>query len=289
MTTRRATCIRGRSHRRAMALLIVLPIIVLACAAMASAVSATQALRTAGSLRVESVTADDLLAEAERPILFWLHRHSARTVLGPEVAAPGLTILEEALPGVEGSDRSLTIVAFDQCGMVAIADVRAASQERRAWARSALSPDVLRSALRAGGSPDSWGLDGLERADGPLFPRHAGDPALGAVLATHGGAGHAARINVATTPRRVLAAAMHAAGAGDQLDEVLRARGRGVLPTLPVPASESGVPTLAIASDCWSFRVDVRVGAVRRSRWVTFEEQGGRWTCAQRLNISEGP
>ena len=107
-------------------------------------------------------------------------------------------------------------------------------------------------------------------------PAAAPMPAIGALVATHSGGasggGGGGRINVNTAPPEVLRHALRAAGRGGlELVLAARAEGRSVpLGDLRVSSSSSrAAPQIVGSSSAWSFRIDVQVGPLRRSRRVS--------------------
>ncbi|MBX3365197.1 MAG: hypothetical protein KF866_10560 [Phycisphaeraceae bacterium] len=227
--------------------------------------------------------ADDLMLEAERPILFWLNRHANRVVLHPGVLTPGIVILDETLAGL--ADQRLRITAFDQTGMVH------PSLSNRSL-RTFLSPhpgishaaEVMLNHLSTRDALP-LGLDILHVSEG-VYPTHPDDPAIGALLATHTYLENPPRVNLSTAPQWFLLAIAGDETTSDMINDALAARAKSHRPALPAEttAASEWIPTLT--STCWSFRVDVQIGPVCRSRWLVFYVNAGQWMCAQRLNIS---
>jgi len=113
------------------------------------------------------------------------------------------------------------------------------------------------------------------------------------------------RVNLCTAPLSIVREAMRGvrSGGAAAYSRVLNARRRGERPALllsvepPNPsevdhggrsdASGTLVPEFATTSTCWSMRVDVQVGAFRRSWWEVYRQTGSDWECVQRLAINE--
>jgi len=113
-------------------------------------------------------------------------------------------------------------------------------------------------------------------------------------------------INVNTAPRPLLEAAARATGR-DNVAGVMASRAKGRFVRLGALAKRDGAEPSVIqlvgSSDVWSFRIDVRVGPVQKSRWCvyvkkrTFRDDNGaheseqtvkylnQWECVQRLAI----
>lgn len=292
-----------RPVRRGAALLVVLAILVVvvtACAALAR-FAATSAL--AHRTHARAMRASDLLHAAEAPITRWLERDSHKAVLPPDARVPAIAVLSDAWIAGE-QEQSLTITAFDQMGMVPLAHARGGSPLRHALPAEAAVAALLESA--------SPGLDQAER-ESPVFPvaidavpmSFGGAPsiqcesapsspsvALGALLATHNppdlGRRRAGSINVNTAPLPLLEAAMRRAGQGG-LDRIVAARERGQPAPVPAAAGRSRQTDLELVgvSTVWSFRIDARVGPLRRSWWSVYVRTPAGWNCVQRLEIAE--
>lgn len=119
-------------------------------------------------------------------------------------------------------------------------------------------------------------------------------PAVGALVATHSGGasggGGGGRINVNTAPPDVVKHALRAAGRGGlALVLAARAGGRSVpLGDLRVSSSSSrAAPQIVGSSVAWSFRINIRVGPLRRSWWAVYVKSRSTWECVQRLAIAQ--
>jgi hypothetical protein len=90
----------------------------------------------------------------------------------------------------------------------------------------------------------------------------------------------------------LLEAALRDAGRGG-LEAILAARSEGRQVPIPTAASDAndtaanGIGERFVSvSDAWAFRVDARVGRVRRSHWLQYRPQESKWRCVQRLFIT---
>ena len=308
-----------RPIRRGAALLIVLAALILTVTASVSLARLASTLKMQRKLDRAAILADDLLRATEAPILTWLESESAQVVLPPEVETPQIGVLHDAWSDGKRA-YELDITAWDQCGMVPIQLARSGSP-----LRLALPADVRRALDRVKIKPNEPpGLDlflaNLDATDNEIsvFPRaysteplvfvdalnptdrEDGDPqqpstkaqplpvAVGAFVATHSGGG--GRINVNTAPSDVVKHALRAAGRGGlALVLAARAEGRSV-PLADLPASSNSIrtaPQIVGSSLSWSFRIDVRVGPLRRSWWTIYVKARSTWKCVQRLAIAE--
>lgn len=314
MTT--ATSIRSR---RSVALLLVVAALAIVAVGAASLAALAATAKAAASLDRSEALAAELLLAVQAPIDHWLSHEASKAVVPPEppeppqapdaseppeppeppeVAMPAVVIVDESWM-IEGVEVTLRATAFDQLGMVPWSHARGGST-----LRLVLPDDVLAAVARADGAPGAPpGLDLVvatsDRQVFPVGPGSAAPPGLGALVATHGSA--PARINVNTAPPALLEQAFRAAGRGG-VDAVLanRARGRpapvppprqsgaGARPAADDPAAEAWRVELVGSSDAWAFRIDVRVGRLRRSWWEVHRPGSeGKWECVQRLVVLE--
>jgi hypothetical protein len=278
--------------RRAAALLIVLATLVLVATGTATLARLASTARANRVFTDSTIVADDLLRAAEAPILAWLTSESSMVVLPPDSEWPCVDILCDSWV-VDGTDYKLCVTAWDQCGMVPLGVARSGSP-----LRSALLDEVRQAIdevnIRRGEPP---GLDlflGVASSKGlHVFPMSASiappdvPGAIGAFVATH----PSGLININTAPIDLVEAALRLAGRGG-LEQIVATRTEGrtaSLASLPRVAGqgEKGFRITA-GSSAWSFRIDIRVGPLRRSWWSVYVGQGSnRWECAQRLAIPE--
>ena len=112
-------------------------------------------------------------------------------------------------------------------------------------------------------------------------------------MATHP-VGPAGSINVNTAPLPLIEAAMLIAGRGG-IETIMAARREGIPAPLPAaltaePSSRfetNQTPRFVAVSNSWAARIDVHVGAARRSWWVVYQNRSARWECVQRLVITD--
>ena len=124
----------------------------------------------------------------------------------------------------------------------------------------------------------------------PLLDEPPADPpdavAVGEYIATH----NPGRINVNTAPMEVVQAALRLASRGG-LEHIVAARLADrltLLNDLPrIDESNRAAPQIAASSNAWAFRIDLRVGMLRRSWWVVYAKPRSTWECVQRLAIPE--
>jgi hypothetical protein len=270
-------------RREGIALLVTLAALVATTAgalAIARAAAATSLDRRAARDRC---LADDLMGAADAAIIHWLQSRSDRVVLPSEIPTPRVEVLTTDWDD-RGLDVGLDINAWDQFGMAPWGVL-----SRGSPVRLGLESEVLRVVDQ---SPGVTGLDEVAASvKSPVFPV-AGEIAVGALVATHNPPQSAkrpdaaARINVNTAPPDLLEAAMRAAGDLD-VQRVLARRDAGQQANAPAAEGEEAqlVPVLVARSDSWAFRVDVRVGIVRRSWWSIWVRDSSTWQLAQRILI----
>lgn len=294
-----------RDVRAGFALFVVLATFVLtvtACAALARVAH----LRALGEAqRARDLSTSRLAAEAERPILAWLAGAAGSAVLPPDATSPRFELLHDAW-SLDGVEHRLSVVAYDQLGMVSLDQVSSGSPLSLALppAVSAAIPADAFTARPAGldlmGSselvavfpaapwrtPERFGADGSAPARDVLPPPGAGIPAVGEYVGTHNpGAG---RINVNTAPLAVLSEALRLLGR-DGIEGILAARREGRMALVGgagrAREEPEGAPELVSTSDVWAFRVDASVGATRSSWWLVYARNNVEWSLVQRLTI----
>lgn len=292
-----------RGRRRGAALLFVLAALALL---MPVCLGLSRTVATAGlSKRVEEDVrlVEDLLIAADGPIQEWLADEAGSLVLAPDAPYPAALVLHDRFDS-NGVDRELTIVAWDQLGLVPLALTRSASPLRLTLPR-----DVTARLDQGPRDEEYPGLDwfvggaegGKSHSESPFPPRpevllsgeecelrwpSSSSTRVGMSIATHG----SGAINVSTAPAPVVDAALRELGRGG-LDLILDARRKGE--SAPVPPAratarrdERPAFELASSSDCFAFRIDARAGRASRSWWSIYRLQEGKWRLEQRLLIT---
>lgn len=304
-----------RCCRRGAALLVVLGVL------LVSTTAATILLATAANVRAhrqlahsESI-AFDVLHASEAPIQHWLESKSSKVVLPPDVVVPAVPVLNDRWVSAEDTIE-LVITAFDQLGMAPLQVARSGSPLRLALPME-VAMLVDRLDLPPPSEPTPLGLDIVtpaimavdeDTSTVAVFPqvpmggrgRGQADIAVGGLVATHNR--EPIRININTSPRPLLEAALRAGGRGG-LDSILASRSEGTIAVVaeedqtPARNSETGneilAPQLVTVSDSWSFRIDITIGRLKRSWWNVYQPgpddpetpQQERWRCVQRLPI----
>jgi hypothetical protein len=291
-------------NRRGAALLLLLAALALLmpiCLGLSRTV-ATAALGDKVGRAVEQV--DDLLAAADGPIQAWLASETTALVLPPDTPYPAALVLHDRFES-GGSDCTLTIVAWDQHGMVPLAIARTPSPLRLALPREVTR--AIDDGPRENDRPgiDWYCSDGGDDAfpPAPAVIDNGEAPSLrwptlpaariGAWIATHG----SGAINVNTAPLPLVDAALRELGRGG-LDAIVAARQKGERAIAPAPPATRGdrgrerradgslpAVTLVSNSDCFAFRIDARAGRARKSWWSIYRTHDGAWRLEQRLLI----
>jgi len=268
------------------------------------------------------------------PIQHWLEHDAGQIVLPIDSKSPAVAVLNDHWMDPRSGDRNeLRITAFDQLGMVPWRLVRSGSPLRLTLPAEILhvldQELVERGAEHRLLGLDQWAVreqDSICRfpasleGDAMSFGDAAGTsnefweegqssfPAIGGVLATHPSTDALAPaiINVNTAPIPLIQAAMRMAGR-DGIEVITAARERGELAPVPAPAPAprpqagassqhdiNSAPRFVGDSDSWAFRIDCRVGPLRRSWWAVYQPSAHRtssrakpWECVQRLAITE--
>lgn len=282
--------------------LVALAVVLPASVGLARAISTAKIER---ELRRDEQLMRDLLLEADAPIANFLTTRAKDLVLPADAKYPAALVADEsfAVGGECGVRVELKVVAWDQCGLVAMKDARGATAMRLALPRAIV--EVLDRHRRKGALS---GLDWFKEEGGvsPFPPTPQVDAAddsvsltwpastsaaIGAYVATHN-PGH---LNVSTAPIETLEAALRDAGRGG-LEEIVAARREGRRVPIPsaasVPASDDATggavgESFVSTSDAFAFRVDVRVGRVRRSVWLQYRPNESRWRRVQRIDITD--
>ena len=305
---------RTSSACRGAALLIVLSTLVIILAASASIAQIAATMKQRAEFHSNRVVADDLLRAAQSPILHWLQSRSAFIVLPPDAPTPSIEVMHDQIT-IEGTSIEVQIRAFDQCGMAPIDSTRSSSS-----IRDALPQVVVQVLDRVELPNDVYGLDQFSRHSAPLGitafptcshskPSDFGDPiylgqevapdptsdepasAIGLHTPTHNPAPNnpgAGKLNVNTAPIALVEAAMRSAGIGG-IEQIIAARANGKLANAPNLKATLQVSKMQFVSrsSVWSFRIDIRVGRLRRSWWAVYIQGSREWECVQRLAIAE--
>lgn len=290
-----------KQARRGVALLLVLLALAICVTGVAALASKAARLSAQHASDRQAIMADDLLTATEAPILNWLVESSQSVVLPPDVDEPRVVVLRDQWRAGD-HDHELSITAWDQCGMVPIELVGSGSPLRLGVPAEVL--EVIDSSIASVGVR---GIDQFDASTWPVFPagdeqgRPSSRPAVGALIATH--QNDTARLNVHTAPLALVEAGMRLAGRSG-IEQIIRARAEGNQLAIGGLSAErrpfAQGPALVGVSDVWSFRIDIRIGALRRSWWAVYEHgsrrttrgrggvetTSGGWECAQRLVIN---
>lgn len=309
--------ISNHTHtRRGAALLVVLAALILVMTSSVSLVNIASTNKLHRQLDQSAKQADDLLTASNDAILSWLSKEADQVVLPPDLLEPRVDVLHDAWT-INDITYELHITAWDQCGMVPISLAKAGSPMRLALT-SEVSAAIDKVKIKRNQQP---GLDQFtqEYSEGEqlrVFPTpssksqpliyinpfdaidiekdssqlrnqaEGNSTAIGSVVATHSDS----TINLNTAPIKVIEQALRSAGRGG-LDVVLIARTEGRAANLgELQVNQSSKPRtirLTNSSNAWSFRIDLRVGALNRSWWATYTQYKSTWECAQRLAITE--
>ena len=164
---------------------------------------------------------------------------------------------------------------------------------------SRVFPDGVKSvAVSFGRLPETIpavgvGIVAVRESSNPGAGAGAGPGALGECIATHNT--NPQRININTAPMPLVEAAMRLAGRGG-LEQVITARkagkpaniGAAAAPGSGSPDMQRFIPQIVATSNCWAFRVDIRIETLERSWWMVYQPAGNLpWMCVQRLAITE--
>lgn len=316
----------SRSSQRGAALLIVLGTLMLVTAAATILVRVAADAQLRRRLDGCTIGADDLLWAAEAPIQDWLANSSGKVVLPSGADQPCIAILHDQW-FVAGDMHELRITAWDQLGMVPLELVLAGSPLRASLPSHMLAqidrveidskvPFGLDLYLYiedsdSGDSGDSGGHlvsaypkpqsgAAIAFGEGKFADHPRGDNpglAMGGQVATHNSTPH--RINVNTAPMALIENVLRAANQSG-LEQITTARSEGKPAAMSGTFSIGSLPQQTIqlvgSSSIWSFRIDIRVGPVRKSWWATYGPASSRdrrsqsskyqWECAQRLVIA---
>lgn len=271
--------------RRGVALLLVL-LALAACmttlVSLAAVASHARALRTAA---IDAAQCDDLRQGAEGAIAVWLERSSATVSLPPDATVPSIQVID--VQWRIGRTRvEMVIAAFDECAMVPWQSVRDGSGV------GVSLPSEIVNAVSACPASQPPGLDLVvdqwtEVEDRAVYPRQGQPlPGVGALVATHNTV--PPTINLSTAPRPSVESALLVAGRSG-LDAIMQARREGRVAPLPpsIAGADQARVRLVSSSNAWAFRIDLRVGTVRRSWWEVFVRDRTGWNLEQRLAIGD--
>ena len=318
--------------RRGAALLIVLAVLVIAVTATGILARSAGTVRMHSRLDHAALTSTDLMGSLDRVILHWLQSSSNRIVLPPDAAEPVVEVLHEVIQTGDGGIE-VQVTGWDQCGLAPLEMLRSGSPIRGALPPAVIdsidrvriprdvrdmivgldlfieideprrkripvfppSPDTEPTPFTGGDLPSVSAEPPVGASASAKSMRGAGDvPALGARVATHNAVPH--RININTAPREILQAVMRDLGRGG-VDQIMEAREKGVPVTMaaipPMDEDRSAAASLVDQSSAWAFRIDLRVGPLRRSWWAVYSNRAPArssetvWRCVQRLAITE--
>lgn len=275
--------------RRGIALLVVLAALALSTTSAMVLLRHATALSMASKDDLNARVADDLAKALTPSIMRWLRNDADDVVLPPHVSSPRQLVYEDSLDLGDRSCR-MVVTAWDQYAMIPPDLLRRGSP-----IRSAVDTTVL-GVVDATDAQSLGGLDVYAAAHAPTFPTDQA-PTLGSTIATHNPViesrrrRSAARLNVNTAPPEILEAAMQAAGYTN-VSYILAARARGDRAAVSQapdanPVDDHLAPVPTDRSDCWSIRLDVQVGSIRRSWWTVWERSRGQWRLVQRILIRE--
>lgn len=272
--------------RRGAALLLVLASLVLVMSSSVMLLQLASTARLGRRINHDNRIANDLARAVQPALERWLAKESPDVVLPPDAQTPEVPVFRDVL--AEGARPiEVRVTAWDQGGLIPFDAARGGSP-----LESDLPVEVKRAveSIKLGPST-APGLDLFVGNDAlmPAFPEGGateGPPSVGAWVATH----NSGWINVNTAPIDLVEAAMRLAGRGG-LEQIVAARAQGELATMgDLPQSGDAddlAPDLVAQSRAWAFRIDVRVGLLRRSWWAVYESGGQKWECVQRLAIPE--
>jgi hypothetical protein len=282
---------------RAVALLMVLGTLVVVSAFIAALAAAALEFRQTRATQQSAELAEQCRLSAEAVIERWLRIESASVCIPPLADRPCLGVLSDRISLTDGDgtlDVQIRIDALDQCGLLSWRTI-----QNFPLLTGHIPPSVL-SLVRAQGArivddrppaeasqptrvvpvfehpaPTTFGQPGQPGApgsidDSPAVLSFVADPSCTELP-----------VNVNTAPAALLRALL----AGQQVsavENVLAARRQGApysglfdrAPSpKPAPASE---PSLTTTSQCWAFRVDVRVNRYAKSWWLVYRRSDGQ-------------
>jgi len=257
--------------------------------------------------QLRSDHAADLLRATEPAIISWLSTDSNGVVLPPDATEPRVDVLADRWS--EGDDTiELRITAWDQDGMLPLRVLT----ERRELLRlcpSRVSETLDSLEIQPNAKP---GLD-MFGAGYRVLPTPVGDewitfgtdirpatqassdadvdfddtPTIGAMIATHPSNPGVVSLNINTTPIPLLGDVMRLAGRGG-IEQIIQARAEGRVATAErsgrtARQTETTRYEFRTSSGSWAFRIDARVGSVRRVWWEVWTRSGHGWERRQRL------
>ncbi len=285
-----------KRREQGVALLFVLMTIVVVSTATLGLVRVTLVERVRSSLDAETEIASEVARATETPILRWLVSRSRDVILPLEAEEPRVEVLNDAILGNDPLIE-IRVTAWDTFGMLPLATIE------RGGPLADLLPNSIRRRREEirGALAKPFGLDAFVDTAGQHespFPDPSRDAtrsrtstketALGALLAPSNA--WPGELNVHTAPIAFVEAVLRAERR-DGLSALLAQRARGERVTAMPSSSRANrkdreVPTLVNESTCFAFRIDVRVGLVRRSWWAVYEAaSASEWVCAQRMGI----
>lgn len=294
------------AQRRGAALVLVLGALVVAMTAAVAAARVSIDTHVQRTLDVSESVADDAMRGASARIEEWLRSSSADAVAPVDAGEPRIAVMHARIAAGQSSV-TIEVTAFDQHGMVPWASARAGD----AFARAALPEDARDSVANVSvpkGTPPGidlaapssvrshwpahapmelreFGATQGERSSPRVVESAHSEPAIAALVASH--LEGAPSINVNTAPMALIEAAERIAqrSLADAVRTARTAGKRAPLPPPPAGAHDAAQVRFVGSSDCWSFRVDIFCGPVRRSWWITYRQSRDGWQCVQRLRI----
>jgi hypothetical protein len=255
--------------------LLTLTVIVSAVAVIARTRTTEQLVR---SHAVRDARLAELLQNSDAPIRAWLDEVAGGVVLPPETVTPMIRVTGSSMVH-DGEELSIQITAWDQLGLYPrnLMDLGIdLSATEVAWKNSVL-PGVDEAASRSAFPSAQW-----PASTGGLVATHNPWPTRSGATRSRSGA----QININTAPQELIVAVFEHFQLGDpSWIFVQRAAGEFVTMTQQIVGADRAPISLVSVSRVWSFRIDARIGTIRRSCWCVYAKQGGKWRMVQRIAI----
>lgn len=276
--------IRRQRSARGIALLLVLGAVVAVSVAAMGIVRSVTLTKAASTALADVEIADELLRASDAWLRAWIDEVGPMVVLAADARVPGVEVGH--FNGTLSSRRfEVTALAFDQDAMISVPLI-----DGQIAARAPIAPATQKALAdfhtRSGGA-DLTGLDQLSA--NRVFPRSVDDlvPATALALPTP----KHSRINLNTAPIERIVATYRALGMSG-VDQIIDARSRlervKTAPAVAAEAIKPGVPMPVVESTAWAFRVDIRVGGIKRAWWCVYRAQGrAGFSPIQRVAIDE--
>ncbi|MEM8757505.1 MAG: hypothetical protein AAGF47_06965 [Planctomycetota bacterium] len=233
------------------------------------------------SLAQDERLAEDLLRASEPIVTRWLARDASRAVAPPASESPHLEVAS-----IDIRDGSIQIDAYDLLGMMPAT----APYGHPLWRALPSRPEA-----------SDLGVGSLAALSEPMSPVHPSRDASQVRLGEIVSFAHSADqrrpqhkpvvLNINTTPRPLLEAALRLAQRGD-LASIMTSRAEGRAAPAPVADPGAAVGTQGLVrlvgrSTLWAVRVDVRQGSIERSWWTVYQSRGRGWQILERHAIAE--